>query len=69
VVVNSHGQGFLGLILPDYVFVEERFDLTRFRKFKVFNTRGNNALAELLVNNFVSKRNALITDEYTATGD
>ena len=66
VVVYSDGQDLLGLILPDYILVEDLVDFTRFWQL----ARGlPDSLLHLLSDNVITQLDALIADEDRGTGD
>ena len=60
-VVNRHGQGFLGALLPNNVLVELLFDLCGFWQRIAIEVR---LLLGLFFKNLIAKYNTLIADVY-----
>src|SRR5262249_44419692 len=66
VVVDRHGQGLLGLVLPDHVRVEELVDLPGFRQVVPLEVGG---LGELFLDDLVTQIDALVADIHARTRD
>ena len=60
VVVNGDGKFFLGLVLPDDVFIEERLDLLRLGQ--MVGRGGGMRFRAVVFQNGVADGNALIAD-------
>ena len=60
VVVNGDGKLFLGLVLPDDVFIEERFDLLRLGQ--MVGSGGGMRFRAVVFQNGVADGNALVAD-------
>ena len=65
-VVNGNRKRPLGLILADYVFVEEVVDLLRAGKILNVKRRWN---CELFIDDLVTKIDAFVTDVDAGAGD
>ena len=66
VVVHSHGEHLLGLVLAHHVLVEESIDLMRLGE---FGERDLLRVRELLLDDLVAQLDALITDVHTRPCD
>jgi hypothetical protein len=65
-IVDGDGQSLLGLLLPDYVLVEDVLDLLR--RWNLSNRLGNLSLL-VLRQDLVAECDALIADVYRRPGD
>ena len=61
VVIDRNRELFLGTVLPNYVFVQERLDFLGCRKLERLGRLGD-LLTQLLFDDLVAKLNALIAD-------
>ena len=66
-VIHRHSQGLLGLILTDYVFIQDLLDLHRTGQF-LQNAGRTGFLLPLFGNDFITEFNTLIADVDARTG-
>jgi len=60
VVVNGDGEFLFGLVLADYIFIEESFDLLRLGQ--VIGCGGGVSFRAVIFQNGIANGNALIAD-------
>ena len=66
VIEHRNSKHFFGLVLSNYIFIEERTNVAR--NWKFFNTNCC-SLRELFINDFVASVAAFITDVDTRTSN